>query len=393
MLTTFYPPWNFGGDGIQVERLVDALADRGHEVTVVCAPKVHRWLGGGRAEQPAARPGVDVVPLDDGLLSLSGTYLAGRPMRSRRRLGRLLADDYDVIHFHNPSLLGAPALFDLGRAVKLYTAHEQWLLCPSHVLLHRDGSVCETPPCWSCEIAHRRPPQLWRRTGMLERHLGELDALIVPSRASAELHRRYKPLVRTEVIHHFVPDPGDPAGRSPHAPDRPFFLYSGRLEAIKGVSTLIDAFRQRRSQDLVIAGDGGLGRRLKRQARDLPHVHFTGQLGRAQLDALYRDAIAVVMPTLGHESLSLVPLEACAAGTPAIVRRFGAMRELIEETGGGLTYGSEQELQEALDRLADDPQLRAELAERGRRALGERFSEDTYLERYLGLVDELERSR
>jgi glycosyltransferase involved in cell wall biosynthesis len=390
MLTTFYPPWSFGGDGTQVERLSHALADRGHQVTVVCAPKVHRALGGGSVRPAAAHPGVELIPLDDGVLSLTGTYLTGRPLRSRRRLRRVLDRGFDVIHFHNPSLLGAPALFEAGRGVKLYTAHEQWLLCPSHVLLRRDGSVCEDPPCWSCEIAHRRPPQPWRRTGMLERGLAHLDALIAPSRTSAELHRRFESLLRTEVIEHFVPDPGVADGaRTPLAPARPYFLYSGRLEPIKGVSALIEAFRRRRSEDLVIAGDGGLGRRLRRQAADLPHVHFTGQLDSSELNGLYRSALAVVMPTLGHESFGLVPIEAFAAGTPALVRRFGAMRELVEETGAGLTFGSEAELDEALDRLAGDAALRSELGDRGRAAFAERFSEACHMDRYLGLVAEL----
>jgi hypothetical protein len=35
MVTTFYPPFNFGGDGITVRRLVNTLAERGHHVEVV----------------------------------------------------------------------------------------------------------------------------------------------------------------------------------------------------------------------------------------------------------------------------------------------------------------------------------------------------------------------
>ena len=34
-LTTFYPPYNFGGDGIGIQRLARALVKRGHHVTVV----------------------------------------------------------------------------------------------------------------------------------------------------------------------------------------------------------------------------------------------------------------------------------------------------------------------------------------------------------------------
>jgi len=35
MITTFYPPYNLGGDGIFVQRLSNALARRGHTVDVI----------------------------------------------------------------------------------------------------------------------------------------------------------------------------------------------------------------------------------------------------------------------------------------------------------------------------------------------------------------------
>ncbi len=392
LLSTFYPPWNFGGDGIQVERLAQALAGRGHRVTVVCAPRVHRILSLQRPAAPARHPGVEVVCLPDGLASLTGTYLSGRPLRSRRRLRRLLSGGFDVLHFNNPSLLGAPELLGFGEGLRLYTAHEQWLLCPSHVLWRRSGQVCKRPPCWSCELSHLRPPQPWRRTGLLERSVRHLDALILPSRTSARLHARFAPLTRLEVIEHFVPEPRPAADARRLGPGRPFFLYAGRLEPIKGAGTLVEAFAGR-SEDLVIAGAGSQERRLRRAAARLPNVHFTGPLGLGELTRLYRETIAVVVPTLGHESGSLVPLEAFAVGTPAIVHRFGALEELAARTGGAIAYGSPTELQAALDRLAGDPGLRGELGRRGRAAVQERHSPAAHLDRYLGLISSLARER
>src|SRR5919106_3229385 len=52
MLTTFYPPWSFGGDAIQVQRLSEALAERGHEVTVVHSLEAYRALS---RDRPAVR--------------------------------------------------------------------------------------------------------------------------------------------------------------------------------------------------------------------------------------------------------------------------------------------------------------------------------------------------
>jgi glycosyltransferase involved in cell wall biosynthesis len=393
LLSTFYPPWNFGGDGIHVERLAHALADRGHRVTVVCAPKAHRILSRERPAEPPPHPGVEIVSLPDGLASLTGVYMSGRPLRSRRLLRRLLNGGFDVLHFHNPSLLGAPELLGMGEGLRLYTTHEQWLLCPSHLLWRRGGRVCEDPPCWSCELSHLRPPQPWRRTGLLERSVRRLDAVIAPSRTTARLHERFAPLTRLEVIEYFVPEP--PAGEDarPSGPRRRYFLYAGRLEPIKGVGSLVEAFRSRRSEDLVIAGDGGEARRLRRAARDLPHVQFAGRLSHEELTRLYREAIAVVVPTLGHETGPLVPLEAFAVGTPAIVHSFGALEELAGRTGAAIAYRSPEDLRAALDRLAGDGRLRDDLGRRGKAEVEERHTACAHLDRYLRLIASLAHER
>ncbi|HEY8723559.1 MAG TPA: hypothetical protein VIL92_06825, partial [Gaiellaceae bacterium] len=44
LLTTFYPPYNFGGDGIFVQRLAGELVRRGHHVEVVHSVDAYRAL-------------------------------------------------------------------------------------------------------------------------------------------------------------------------------------------------------------------------------------------------------------------------------------------------------------------------------------------------------------
>ena len=383
LLSTFYPPWSFGGDGVQVERLAHALGDAGHEVTVVHSPLVHRLLNGTPEHAPREHPRVEVVALQESVPSLAGVYLSGRPRRTRNQIARVLERGFDVIHFHNPSLLGAPALLEMGDAVKLYTAHEQWLLCPGHTLLRSGGRVCEDPPCATCELVHRRPPQPWRHTGVLARALRHLDYLIAPSRAQAQLHSGLG--VPLEVIEHFVPNPGE-RYEAPAA-SAPYFLYVGRLERVKGVESLIDSFTRSAPADLVIAGTGGRARRLRRRARGAPQIRFEGWVGQDRLDALYRGALAVVVPSIGHESFGLVTAEAFARGVPAVVNRLGALAELADETKAAIAYSGERELDDALARLAADAGLRAELGRRARAAYLERFTPELHLERYLDLID------
>ena len=44
VVTTFYPPYNFGGDGIYAHRLANALARRGHRVSVIHSPSAYELL-------------------------------------------------------------------------------------------------------------------------------------------------------------------------------------------------------------------------------------------------------------------------------------------------------------------------------------------------------------
>jgi glycosyltransferase involved in cell wall biosynthesis len=389
MATTFFPPWSFGGDAIQVQRLVAALAERGHEVTVVHSLEGYRAMAGSATKTPPPWPaGVRVIAVDAGagVISPLATHLTGRPLLARRQIAEALDEPYDVLHFHNPSLLGGPAVLPMGRGIKLYTLHEQWLICPTHVLWKDQREVCVKPHCLRCQLAYRRPPQLWRYTGLLNRTVGALDALIAPSRTSARLHARFADRVQIEHIPHFVPDP-DPGEPFDHP--RPYFFYCGRLESIKGVSRAIDAFRRRDYADLLIAGTGTLLRDLEREAAGLGHVRFLGWRSTSELSALYRGALGVIVPTLGHEAFGLVAVEAFAHGRPVIVPRFGALAELVEDSGAGLSYSDDDELDAALDRLVRDAELRELLGRRGRQAFLANWTEGRHLDRYLDLISTL----
>ena len=170
---------------------------------------------------------------------------------------------------------------------------------------------------------------------------------------------------------------------------RPYFLYAGRLERIKGVDTLIRVFEAYDGADLVIAGEGTQDQALRRQAAGNPRVQFVGRLGQTALASLYAGAIALVVPSVGYEVFPLVSLEAFAQRTPVIARRLGGLPEAVEDSGGGFVYESDRELVEAMEALRLDPSLRRELGERGRSALLQTWSEDAHLARYLDVVEEI----
>jgi glycosyltransferase involved in cell wall biosynthesis len=394
MITTFYPPYNFGGDGIFVQRLSNELAQRGHQVDVIHCIDAYRLLSRRNpAKTVQDHPNVTVHGLKSrfGFLSPLATQQTGYPLFKSSRIKQILQKGFDVIHYHNVSLVGGPKILEYGQGLKLYTIHEYWLICPSHVLFKFNRAVCTQPHCFTCMLAYRRPPQLWRYLGLLQKKIKHVDMFIAPSRFCKDLHRRRG--FNTPIVHipHFVSSTENNALN--FAPpisaslDTPFFLFVGRLEKLKGVQTLIPVFHRYRKANLLIVGSGSYETHLRKLARDCPNIQFVGSRFGRQLQDLYRQALAVVVPTLTLESFGQVLIEAFRQKTPAIVRDLGAMPEIIAESGGGFVYNSDNELEAALDRILANPLTRAKMGTSGFQVYREKWTTETHLKKYFELID------
>lgn len=401
MVTTFYPPYSFGGDGVFVRRLSRALVRRGHQVRVVFQPAAHEALGGARHPDDAcelgAEAGIEPWPLPSpaGRAGLLLSHQAGAPALQSGPLREALGGGFDVVHFHNVSLLGGPAVLAMADApVTLCTLHDYWFVCPMHVLWRLGRERCTRRTCLRCTLAGGRPPQLWRATGAVRRAARAVDAFLAPSAFAARLHAENGFPAPVRVLPHF-PDPAagrppgrpeDPGGPSVQTPEgRPYFLAVGRLEPLKGFADLVERFRSIPDADLLVVGAGNEEADLRRRAAHLPNVRVLGWREGEPLAALYRGAVAAVVPSLCYETFGLVPVEAFAAGTPAVVRAGGALEEVVAG-GGGLPYETEEELEAILRGLLDEPGRRRALAHAARRNLERNYTEEIHMDRYFDLI-------
>lgn len=400
MLSTFFGAESFGGDAAFVDRLSRTLAKHGHEVHVIHCRDAFEVSRRGQAPRPYEPPaGVKAHTLRSRLSTLSplATHQTGYPIFKGAKLRALFHQiNPDVVHFHNLSLIGGPGLlgYPVPGAVKLMTTHEHWLVCPLTVLWKYGAGVCETPDCGRCSLKAGRPPQLWRRSNLVNRSLGHLDALICPSRSTQREHSRRGITRSTTLLPYFLPDdyPGVPGADAPESP-RPYVVAAGRLEQIKGFQDAIEAIRRLPHVDLRIAGGGTFEAELRERARGLSNVHFEGRLEAGRLAGLFRGARAVVVPSLVYETFGYVVLEAFDEGTPVIVRNLGALPELVAESQGGLVFDTTEELSRAIERVVGDPALRDNLGANGLLARHDQWSESTHLSRYLSLIEELRRAR
>jgi glycosyltransferase involved in cell wall biosynthesis len=156
---------------------------------------------------------------------------------------------------------------------------------------------------------------------------------------------------------------------------------------LKGFQRLIALMASLPEVDLRIAGVGPYEHELRRLARGQANVHFEGLLPAGGVAELFRGAIAVVVPSLALESFGYVILEAFAVGTPAIVRRRGALPEPIEQSGGGIVCDSDADLLAAMRRVAADRALRDRLGAAGKAGVDRHWSEAVHVDRYLELLE------
>lgn len=193
---------------------------------------------------------------------------------------------------------------------------------------------------------------------------------------------------------YFLPRrPEGEAGIRPTQRLRPYFLFVGRLEYIKGVHNLIETFRKNDQFDLLIAGDGSYRETLETQAKDCSNIRFLGPLSQDALADIYRSAIAVIVPSICYETFGIIVIEAFSHKTPVIVNDLGALPEVVEDSQGGFVYRNEDELIAAIKKLAADQTLRDELGEKGYQAYLEYWNEEPHLNQYLELIKAIKEQR
>jgi glycosyltransferase involved in cell wall biosynthesis len=204
----------------------------------------------------------------------------------------------------------------------------------------------------------------------LELARAEAAIVVVPSQyTAAELAGAGFEAHRIHVVPHGMDLP--PESETTERPDvgaaAPYLLFVGTLEPRKGLPVLLTAFDLLRNKHpglrLVVAGPRGWG---KVPDLNRPGVLALGRVGDANLDALYRNAALLVLPS-HSEGFGLNVLEAMARGCPVVVSDAGALPEVVGEAGVLVEPGQADALAEVCGGLLDDDERRGALGQAGRR--------------------------
>ena len=294
---------------------------------------------------------------------------AGRQVKEVRRLVKYLAGHHrpDVVCLSN--VLLAALARPIGEAVGV----------PVVCLLQDEDAFLDALP-----EAHRG--SAW---DLLRACAAEVDFFVAVSSyyRNAMVHRLGIAPARVAVVRYGI----NPEGYRPaeSQPDPPVIGFLGVAEPNKDLGAIVEAFADLKNRPglrnlrLRAAGGHPAGNaavveeaRQRLAARGLEaDAEFLPNLGRVQRQAFLRTLSVLSVPTKRPEAYGMYVLEALASGVPVVAPRHGGVVEIVEETGGGLLVepNDPAALAEALAALLLDTEKAQAMAERGRRAVAEKF--------------------
>ncbi len=364
---TYAPFLEFGGPPVKVRALAEALARRGHQVTVLTADwdLESRFPDGPDGIVPS---GTTRSPFgwrrDEN--NVQAIYLPSwfryRALSwnpAAKRFARARLQNFDVVHIFGLYDFLGPAIAEACRRRKL-----PYVVEPIGMFLPIVRSL------WLKRIYHSL---LGGRMLRGARGLVATSGQEVEELASAGVPREKILLRRNGVeVPAVLPERGKFRALHGLSPDAKVVLFLGRLSAKKSPNLLLEAFAKlpvsltSNNALLVFAGpdESGMKARLSQMAQWLDistRVLFCGPLFDAAKWEAYADADVFVLPSQ-NENFGNTAAEAAAVGTPVVVTEGCGIAPLLAGVAALVVPHDVNALSRALERVLTEPDLHARLS-------------------------------
>jgi len=327
----------FSGGEVQLFLLIEGLARRGHRNTLVCPPDSRSALRAAELSVPC-----EPVPMRN---SFSPRGVRGTLAALRRRRP-------DLVHLHT------------GRANWIGGLAAARLGLPAITTRRMDRAVKRGPRTrwlYGRGVAHAVAISETVRQRLLDGGVPAEKISLIPSAVDPATLRPAR-------------ERGDLRRELGVANGAFCLLALARLTRRKGIDLLLDALARLEAPPLLlVAGDGDERAALEAQ-RDRAglreRVRFLGR--REDKACLLSACDAFVMPSR-QEGLGVAALEALACGRPVVASRVGGLAESVRDGENGLlvTPDDSLALARAIERLQQDPELRARLGAAGPKRVAE----------------------
>jgi glycosyltransferase involved in cell wall biosynthesis len=401
-VTNLYPPYNVGGYELICEIVNRAMQARGHETRVLTSS--HRVPEKGL---PAGEQGVERTLRIHGFFGhpwLGIRRLRALELHNNNALRQAIAEfQPDVVHVFNLGGISKSLAHTLQRAnvPTVYFLSDHWLAQSLAADVWLDW--WNRPPTSPAQRAVRAGLEASGVRAWLdaETPTAPIRDLKFPRIYFCSQFLRDQAIARGydvshgAVIHNAVDTARFTPAPSPRGPECHRLLFVGRLNAEKGVLTVLRAMALIRDSfpgTLTLCGRGEPAfedeLRTLVQKQQLP-VSFV-QACAATMPEIYRQHDALLFASEWEEPFALTPLEAMSCGLPVIATTTGGSKELFRHDVNALTFeaGNAEDLARQILALHRQPDLHRRIAAAGCAQARQDFREELVMDRVEQYVTE-----
>lgn len=370
-----------GGDCIYVLNLEQLLKQHGHEVAIFSMDYPENLKSPWQKYWPK---------------NMSKLAAFTRPFGDSevRRKFTALLDDFkpDVVHLNNIHTQLSPMIAEIAHARGIrvvWTLHDTKLVCPCYTCT-RNGKWCEE--CFADKkavIKHKCMPGNipgaiigWRE--ILKWNKDRLqactDMFLPPSQFLADtMVKGGYSAGKMHVLCNFI---DVSKVQNPSLKKEDYYVFLGRVYAMKGIRTLCKAASQM-PYKLIVIGGGELLPELQTQFRDFANIEFVGQKNWDGVRSILEGARFMVLPSECSENNPLTVIESQSLGTPVLGARIGGIPELIEENVSGKTFisGDVEDLKNKIEEMFTTSFDYASIAKQAQA----RYNAEAYYEKLMGI--------
>lgn len=315
------------------------------------------------------------------------------------KLHRVLAAfQPDIVHVRQfLSQLSPLILLLLRPRPSLYHIALYEAICPLGTKMLPNGNHCRVRAGMVCYYNHCLPlramlPQMLRM--ILWRRWRNAFNLFVANSEAVRHHFLAEIVEPVEVVLNGIPTrPSRPPLSVP-----PTVAFAGRLVQEKGAEVLVRAFtnvlKELPDARLLLAGEGPERNRLKELIATLKlsqNVFMLGHLSPSELERQFSTAWVQAVPSLWEEPFGIVAAESMMRGTAVVASHSGGLTEIVQDRQTGILVepGDEVVLAEALVLLLRNRDLAEQMGRAGREVALTRFSETTFVDKFIRLYEKL----
>lgn len=260
----------------------------------------------------------------------------------------------DIVHVHNTLTMISPSVYYAANSLGIpvvQTIHNFRLLCPG-ATFHRNGGICEdcvqhglknaiknrcyreskiqTLACVICTKIHRIT-KIYEKLNYICLTEFNKKKIVLLNQIKDE-----KVFIKPNFVH------VDNTDFVKHIDRKNQIVYVGRLDKLKGIELLINAWSKYKIEDmkLIICGKGPMEEWCKEkiELNNMKSVELKGFVSNDEAKKIIGESKALILPTQWYEGFPMTIVEAYSVGTPVVGSDIGNVASVIIEGVTGLKF-------------------------------------------------------